>query len=125
MSKPGGFDTAKSALKRALVLAEKALDGAPIPGLKGAISGLLKIIEEVEVCAKIQFRLLSSLPSMQRTKNNAQLSEALGVFLLGMEEGLSNTLSTLPEKDTSGARLKAVTRYEQYVDVASSREVFD
>lgn len=44
--------TAKAVLKLALELTEKALDGLPIPGVKGSLSGLLQIIEYIEVCLR-------------------------------------------------------------------------
>ncbi|PPR00447.1 hypothetical protein CVT24_004508 [Panaeolus cyanescens] len=40
--------TALEGLKMTLNLAEKALDGAPIPGVKGTIGAVLKIIEDAE-----------------------------------------------------------------------------
>lgn len=41
----------KSALVVALKAAEAGVDGIPIPGVKGCISGILKIIEQEEVSA--------------------------------------------------------------------------
>ncbi|PBK77602.1 WD40 repeat-like protein [Armillaria solidipes] len=40
--------TTKEGLKLALTLAEKALDGLPIPGVKGTVGGVLKLIENAE-----------------------------------------------------------------------------
>ena len=41
--------TAKEIIKTTLKIAEKALDGFPIPGAKGTIGVLLEIISGVEV----------------------------------------------------------------------------
>jgi len=41
--------TAQEVLKTTLKLAEKLLDGIPIPGAKGAIGGLLEVIGGLEV----------------------------------------------------------------------------
>ena len=41
------------ALKLALTVFEKTLDGVPIPGLKGSIGGFLEIANIAEVCAVI------------------------------------------------------------------------
>lgn len=49
--KSAAVRTAGESLKLALTLAEKALDGLPIPGAKGAIGGVLKLIENAEVRA--------------------------------------------------------------------------
>ena len=54
MAKKEHLHTAKVALIRALELTEKALDGFPIPGAKGAIGAVIEIIREVEVCTRIQ-----------------------------------------------------------------------
>ncbi|KAF5323777.1 hypothetical protein D9619_012900 [Psilocybe cf. subviscida] len=43
----------KAALVLALQLAEKGVDGLPIPGVKGCISGILKIIEQEEVSIRL------------------------------------------------------------------------
>jgi hypothetical protein len=40
---------AKSALTLTLELAEKALDGLPIPGAKGTIGAVLRVMKNVEV----------------------------------------------------------------------------
>ena len=53
MAKKEHLLTAKATLIRALELTEKALDGFPIPGAKGAIGAVIEIIREVEVCTKI------------------------------------------------------------------------
>jgi hypothetical protein len=39
----------KATLVSALKVAEMGVDGLPIPGVKGCISGILKIIEQEEV----------------------------------------------------------------------------
>ena len=44
------LDTAKALLVEALKMAEKLLDGVPIPAAKGAIGAVLHIIAEAEVC---------------------------------------------------------------------------
>ena len=48
--------TAKLALIRALEITEKLLDGFPIPGAKGTIGAVLQIINDAEVCPKMQLR---------------------------------------------------------------------
>jgi len=40
------------ALKLALIVFEKTLDGVPIPGLKGAIGGILELAKTTEVRVK-------------------------------------------------------------------------
>ena len=54
MAKKEHLSTARAALKRALEVTEKLLDGFPIPGAKGTIGAVLQIINEAEVCTKIQ-----------------------------------------------------------------------
>lgn len=39
----------KTALVGTLRLAEKGVDGLPIPGVKGCIGGILKIVEQEDV----------------------------------------------------------------------------
>ena len=56
MPKKELLDTAKAALRRALEVTEKLLDGTPIPGAKGAISALLQVIDEAQVCTEILHR---------------------------------------------------------------------
>lgn len=46
----------KAALVLALQLAEKGVDGLPIPGVKGCIGGILKIIEQEEVSGHFNFQ---------------------------------------------------------------------
>ena len=47
--------TAKEVIKTTLKIAEKALDGLPIPGVKGAIGALLEVITGLEVsCPSVQ-----------------------------------------------------------------------
>jgi hypothetical protein len=53
--------TAAEGLKLALNLAEKALDGLPIPGAKGAFGIVLKLIEDAEVCRRLSFAALELL----------------------------------------------------------------
>ena len=53
MGKKVQLGTAKAALKRALEVTEKILDGFPIPGAKGTIAALLQIVEEAQVCTEI------------------------------------------------------------------------
>ena len=54
MAKKEHLLTAWATFIRALELTEKALDGFPIPGAKGAIGAVIEIIREVQVCTKIQ-----------------------------------------------------------------------
>ena len=56
MPKKELLDTAKAALRRALEVTEKLLDGIPIPGAKGTIAALLQVIDEAQVCTKILHR---------------------------------------------------------------------
>ena len=44
------LNTAKALLVEALKMAEKLLDGVPIPAAKGTISAVLHFIAEAEVC---------------------------------------------------------------------------
>ena len=44
------LNTAKALLVEALTMAEKLLDGFPIPGAKGTIGAVLHFIAEAEVC---------------------------------------------------------------------------
>ena len=53
MAKEEHLGTAKAALRRALEITEKLLDGFPIPGAKGTIAAVLQIINEAEVCTEI------------------------------------------------------------------------
>jgi hypothetical protein len=57
MAKEEHLRTAKVALIRALEITEKLLDGFPIPGAKGTIGAVLLIINEAEVCTKMQIHL--------------------------------------------------------------------
>jgi hypothetical protein len=47
------------ALKLALTVLEKTLDGVPIPGLKGAIGGFLELAKTAEVSARTTNRAAS------------------------------------------------------------------
>jgi len=49
MSKRDSSQIAKEALKPTLKIAEKALDGIPIPGAKAAVGTLLEVITGLEV----------------------------------------------------------------------------
>ena len=42
--------TAKAGFVGALEVAEKALDGVPIPGVKGSIGGIVSILKSIDVC---------------------------------------------------------------------------
>ena len=48
------LDTAKALLVGALKMAEKLLNGFPIPAAKGTIGAVLHIIAEVEVCNEVK-----------------------------------------------------------------------
>ena len=50
-----GLKYAWPALKLALTVFEKTLDGVPIPGLKGSIGGFLELANVAEVCADHSF----------------------------------------------------------------------
>ena len=55
------LDTAKALLVEALKMAEKLLDGFPIPAAKGTIGAVLHFIAEAEVCTGMKlghFRIL-------------------------------------------------------------------
>ena len=56
MAKREHLRTAKAGLIRALEITEKLLDGFPIPGAKGTIAAVLQIIDDAEVCTKVQRR---------------------------------------------------------------------
>ena len=56
MAKKEHLRTAKAALIRALEITETLLDGFPIPGAKGTIGAVLQIINDAEVCTKVQIR---------------------------------------------------------------------
>ena len=56
MAKREHLRTAKAALIRSLEITEKLLDGFPIPGAKGTIGAVLHIIDDAEVCTKVQLR---------------------------------------------------------------------
>ena len=47
------LDTAKALLVGALKMAEKLLDGFPVPAAKGTIGAVLHIIAEAEVCVGV------------------------------------------------------------------------
>jgi hypothetical protein len=47
-----GLKYAWPALRLALTVFEKTLDGVPIPGLKGSIGGFLELAKVAEVCAE-------------------------------------------------------------------------
>ena len=47
------LDTAKALLVEALTVAEKLLDGFPIPAAKGTIGAVLHFISEAEVCTGV------------------------------------------------------------------------
>ena len=48
------LDTAKALLVEALTMAEKLLDGSPIPAAKGTIGVVLHFIAEAEVCTGVK-----------------------------------------------------------------------
>ena len=56
MAKQERLRTAKATLIRALEVTEKLLDGFPIPGAKGTIAAVLQIINDAEVCTKVELR---------------------------------------------------------------------
>ena len=56
MPKKELLDTAMAALRRAMELTEKVLDGIPIPAAKGTITALLQVIDEAQVCIEILHR---------------------------------------------------------------------
>ena len=63
--------TAQEVLKTALIVAEKVLDGLPIPGAKGAIGIVLEIISGIEVSdQRAQSEL--ELNPISLTENNPQ-----------------------------------------------------
>jgi len=55
------LDTAKALLVEALTVAEKLLDGFPIPGAKGTIGAVLHFIAEAEVCTGVKLCYFSIL----------------------------------------------------------------
>lgn len=97
--------TAKAGLKLALELTEKALDGLPIPGVKGSLGGLLTIIKAVEVgIFHSRVIVISDVSGTQTSQANAKTLETLTKYLnelvidiirpmLGLEEAeLSYTM---------------------------------
>ena len=88
----------RNTLVKTLELAEKVLDGFPIYGPKGAISGILTIIKDVEVSGNIQdtFQVgsayLSNLSIQQSTENQETLKE-LQDRVQGLTEGILQPLS--------------------------------
>ena len=63
--------TAKALLVEALRMAEKLLDGFPIPGAKGTIGAVLHIIAEAEVCTRVKlcyFSILITVPENRRER---------------------------------------------------------
>ena len=112
--------TAKAGLIRALEIAEKLLDGFPIPGAKGTIGAVLEIIREAEVCAKIDtIALLLSLSSLQRTTANAELYKDLTAHLQSLNDELLQPLDGKPEDYIPTATRAAVEKYAKYVGVVS------
>ncbi|PBK63484.1 WD40 repeat-like protein [Armillaria solidipes] len=86
--------TAKESLKLALTMAEKALDGLPIPGAKGTVSGILKLIENAE-------KVSSNTETLQLLQEHVQtlLENTLQPLALitenDMPEGLRNDVNRL------------------------------
>ena len=76
MPKKNLLDTAKAALRRALEVTEKPLDGIPIPGAKGTIAALLQVIDEAQVCIESLHRFYHlyhycrERPPMQNSATN-------------------------------------------------------
>ena len=63
--------TAKALLVEALKMAEKLLDGVPIPGAKGTIGAVLHIIAEAEVCTRVKrcyFSIFITVPENRRER---------------------------------------------------------
>lgn len=73
MSKASRKDL-KSALILALQLAERGVDGLPVPGVKAGISGILKIIEQADVSDRL-WTLEARLAS-RSSKHSSQLRAA-------------------------------------------------
>ena len=57
------LDTAKALLVEALKMAEKLLDGFPIPAAKGTIGAVLHFIAEAEVCTRMKLCYFSTFIS--------------------------------------------------------------
>jgi len=51
-SRKSAHSISRAAFKATLILAERSLDGLPIPGAKGAIGGLLVVMNALEVHKK-------------------------------------------------------------------------
>ena len=56
--------SAKDVLKTTLRIAEKALDGLPIPGARGTIGVLLEIISGLEVGCQLGYNFIPNLHSI-------------------------------------------------------------
>ena len=115
MGKKLRLDTAKAALRRALEVTEKLLDGFPIPGAKGTIAALLQIIDEAQVCTEIQHHLLSSLSPLQRTATNADLCNELKEHIHRLHDQLLHPLVGKTEEDIPDQIRVAVGDYTEYV----------
>ena len=88
-SKTEAGQTAREVLKTTLKLAEKALDGVPIPGAKAAIGSLLEVIGGLEV------RLLYSLTSVPEYHSISQKTAKNRDDIRELEAELQNLTSAV------------------------------
>ena len=115
MTKKELLDTAKAALRRALEVSEKLLDGVPIPGVKGTIAALLQIIDEAQVCTEVQHRFISSLSLLQRTATNAELCNELKEHILRLHDQLLRPLAGKTKEEIPDHTRAAVEDYTECV----------
>ena len=96
-------------------MAEKLLDGFPIPGAKGTIGAVLHIIAEAEVCAGVNLCYFISLSPSQRTAANAELCDELKEHIVGLHNQLIRPLVGKTEKDIPPDTLVALKDFTEYV----------
>ena len=96
-------------------MAEKLLDGFPVPGAKGTIGAVLHIIAEAEVCTKVYFAILLSLSPSQRTAANAELCDELREHIVGLHKQLIQPLVGKAEEDIPPDTLVALKDFTGYV----------
>ena len=82
---------------------EKALDGLPIPGAKGAIGGLLEVIKGVEVSLFIVFSLcdLNRGMALKKANENAEALKGLEAHLTELTGAILVPLKGKKETDVS------------------------
>src|SRR5258706_6708716 len=109
------LDTAKALLVEALKMAEKLLDGFPIPAAKGTIGAVLHFIAEAEVCTRMKLCYFSTFIASQRTAANAGLCDELREHILGLHNQLIQPLVGKKEDDIPHGTLAALKDFTGYV----------